>query len=139
VQTGRHFTTAALALAVGLAAGCSMASGPTASSQRDRLTAEDLEASNAVTVYDALAQIRPDWLNGRGAVSMTGSGGVNAGDPRVAVPNVYLNGMRMGTVEYLRDVRVQDVEALRYWSAGEASARFGMGNPRGVIEIIPRS
>ena len=29
--------------------------------------------------------------------------------------------------------------ATGHFQPGEASARFGMGNPRGVIEIIPRT
>jgi hypothetical protein len=35
-------------------------------------------------------------------------------------------------------MRVIDVTEVRYWTAGQASARFGMGHPRGVIEITRR-
>jgi len=56
-----------------------------------------------------------------------------------ARPNVYMNGSRVGDLEYLRDVYTIDVAELRYWEPGEAGARFGMGNPRGVIEIVLRS
>lgn len=123
---------------MGATVGCATTEGPTASSQRDRVTGEELATTNASTVYEALERLRPDWLSGRGAVSMTDESG-SQGDPATARPNVYMSGMRMGGLDYLRQVYVQDVELLRFWQPGEASARFGMGNPRGVIEVIPRS
>jgi hypothetical protein len=49
--------------------------------------------------------------------------------------NVFMNGQLLGTAEYLRDVRVSDVTEVRFWPAGQAAARFGMGHPRGVIEL----
>jgi hypothetical protein len=62
----------------------------------------------------------------------------NVRDETQAVANVYMNGSQLGNIEYLKQVYVIDVAELRFWGAGEAGARFGMGNPRGVIEIIPR-
>ena len=109
---------------------CSMSSGSSSSSNRNRITGEQLATTNSSTVYEALEMLRPRWLNSRGPVSMT--------DSEEARANVYMNGTRVGDLEYLREVYVMDVEALRYWPPGEAGARFGMGNPRGVIEIIPR-
>ena len=49
-----------------------------------------------------------------------------------------MNGMLLGNVDYLRQVRVLDVSEVRYWLVGEASARFGVGHSRGVIELIRR-
>jgi hypothetical protein len=34
---------------------------------------------------------------------------------------------------------VSDTEEIRYWRPGQAAAKFGMGHPRGVIEVIARS
>lgn len=126
------FLTALVALVVGSVGACSMSSsGQTASSSdRNTVSREELAATNSATVYEALERVRPQWLNTRGPVSMT--------DSQEARPNVYMNGTRVGELEYLREVYVVDVRELRFWPAGEASARFGMGNPRGVIEIIPR-
>lgn len=129
----------AAATAAFLVMGCATGSGSTtASSRGNTVTYEELAGTNAATVYEALERLRPDWMSSRGPISMTDPGGNNM-DPRTARPNVYMNGMRMGDLDSLRDVYVQDVASLRFWEAGEASARFGMGNPRGVIEIIPRS
>jgi hypothetical protein len=49
-----------------------------------------------------------------------------------------MNGTMLGKADYLREMRVLDVSEARYWDAGQASARFGMGHPRGVIELTRR-
>jgi len=118
------------AVAIGMVAACSMAPGPETTGDRNRITAEELQSSHSSTVYQALELLRPSWLSSRGPVSMT--------DSEEARANVYMNGNRVGDLDYLRTVYVQDVAELRFWPPGEAGARFGMGNPRGVIEIIPR-
>lgn len=128
----RSLLVAALAtLTVGSATACSMSSASSDSSGRNRISGEELASTNSSTVYEALEMLRPRWLTSRGPVSMT--------DSEEARANVYMNGTRVGDLEYLRNVYVMDVEELRFWPAGEAAARFGMGNPRGVIEIIPRT
>ena len=108
---------------------CAMAPGPGTGSNRNRVGSEELAATNSPTVYEALELVRPEWMTARGSVS--------AGGPD-ATANVYMYGTRVGGLDYLREVYVIDVAELRFWPAGEAGARFGMGNPRGVIEILPR-
>jgi hypothetical protein len=44
-------------------------------------------------------------------------------------------GTFLGHTEYLKEIRVLDVTEVKYWDAGSASARFGVGHPRGVIEL----
>jgi hypothetical protein len=94
------------------------------------LTQQQLLATNSQTVYEAIERLRPEWLTSRGPTSVTNT------EP--TVPSVYMNGTMLGKAEYLRDVRVTDVTEVRYWEAGPASARFGMGHPRGVIELTRR-
>ena len=111
-------------------AGCAMNPAPGTTVQRNLVSSEDLVATNSPMLYDALQLLRPEWMRGRGPIS--------ASDPTEARANVYMNGTRMGDLDYLREVYVSDVAEVRYWPVGEAGARFGMGNPRGVIEIISR-
>jgi hypothetical protein len=119
----------------GASGACSTRQGDTAASgsDRDLVTGEELVATNARDVYRALERLRPTWLTSRGPANMG-----NVRDATEAVANVYMNGSRMGSVDYLKQVYVSDVHEIRFWGSGEAGARFGMGNPRGVIEIIPR-
>jgi hypothetical protein len=35
-------------------------------------------------------------------------------------------------------IAITGTTAVRYWDAGQASARFGMGHPRGVIALTRR-
>lgn len=93
-----------------------------------QLTQADLARANADNVYDAIAKLRPSWLNSRGPTSVT--------DMTPTEVDVYMDGNFMGKSDYLKQIRLNNVVSVRYWDAGRASARFGMGHTRGVIEII---
>jgi hypothetical protein len=92
------------------------------------VTSEQLVATNSGSLYDALEKLRPEWLTSRGPTSIS--------DATPTVASVYMNGTMLGKVDYLREVRVVDVSEVRYWPAGQAATKFGMGHPRGVIELI---
>ncbi len=127
MRSGR--SVALLLLSAGLLAGCASARGhaPTAQS-RSRLSRAELAATNASNLYDAIAKLRPEWLTSRGPTSVTNT------SPTLA--DVYMNGTMLGGIDYLRQVSVLEVSEVRFWEAGAASARFGLGHPRGVIELI---
>jgi hypothetical protein len=97
---------------------------------RNTLTQEQLATTNTTNLYEAIEKLRPDWLTSRGPVSVTNTA--------PSVPSVYMNGTMLGKADYLREMRVLDVTEVRYWEPGPASARFGMGHPRGVIELSRR-
>jgi hypothetical protein len=110
-------------------AGCAGATSQGSSRRGNgtQLTQADLAKANSDNLYDAIAKVRPEWLASRGPTSMTNSTPTSV--------DVYMNGNFLGKADYLRDLRILDVTEVRYWDAGQASARFGMGHPRGVIEI----
>ena len=114
-----------------LLAGCVTGGTRTASAgNQDIITRAQMFEVNANTAYDAVQKLRPSWLSSRGPTSVTDS------SPTVAT--VYMSGSEVGDIEYLRNLRPDDVQELRYYEPGEAGARFGMGHPRGVIQVIPR-
>lgn len=120
-----------LVVLVLLLGGCAVGGARTASSgNRNVITRDQMLEANASTVYDAVQKLNPSWLTSRGPVSVT--------DMSPTVATVYMTGNEVGDVEFLRTLRPDDVDEVRYYEAGEASARFGMGHPRGVIEVIPR-
>lgn len=123
-----------LSLVVGsmlLVTACATSSkAPTDRTNRDVLTREQLVATNASSVYVAVQHLQPGWLTSRGPRSVT--------DPSPSVASVFLNGSQVGDVTYLYEVRPDAVDEIRYYEAGEASARFGMGHPGGVINVIMR-
>jgi hypothetical protein len=112
-------------------AGCGMpAPGATATGSPNVLTAEQMIEVSATTVYDGVQKLRPSWLTSRGPVSVTDS------SPTVA--SVFMNGNEVGNIEYLRNLRPDDIDEVRYYEPGEAGARFGMGHQRGVIDVVPK-
>ena len=129
IAPGRSLALAAL-LASCTLAGCAGAASHTGSSQGRSavLTHEELAKTNSDNLYDAIAKLRPEWLTSRGPTSVT--------DMSPTSVDVYMNGNFLGGADYLRQARVLDVSEVRYWDAGQASARFGMGHPRGVIELV---
>jgi len=122
------FTFRALALVLTLA-GCASAGSSQAGSRSSTvvLTREQLTSSSSDNLYDAIQKLRPEWLTSRGPTSSTNSTPTSV--------DVYMNGSMLGKAEALRELRLFDVTEVRYWDAGRASARFGMGHPRGVIEV----
>ncbi len=118
--------------AVLLIAGCSAAATQNGPGRADRnlLTQDQLAVANSDNLFDAITKLRPEWLNSRGPTSVT--------DATPTQPSVFMNGQMLGKVDFLREMRILDVTEIRYWPAGQAAARFGMGHPRGVIELTRR-
>jgi hypothetical protein len=115
------------AMVIPLAMACAPRAGGPASS-RDLITAAQIARTQAQNAYEAIEQLQPQWLTSRGVTSLT--------DDTPTEASVFQDGMQVGRLEYLKTVNVIDVAELRYYAAGPASARFGMGHQRGVIEIV---
>ncbi|MEJ2186479.1 MAG: Plug domain-containing protein [Gemmatimonadota bacterium] len=120
-------------LALFLAAACASAGGsPTggasAKARRSRsvLTAEEIQQTTGLrTAYEAVQRLRPYFLQTRGTSGMRGSTGVS----------VYVNGMPMGGVSALNGIDVKDVKEIRYYTASDATTKYGSGVTGGVIEV----
>ena len=108
--------------------GCNLPGpGEGSPSSRDLITAEDIATTSAQNAYEVVERFQPQWLTSRGNVSVTNSA--------ATVASVFVNGIQVGDVEYLRNLLPHDIAEMRYYNAGEAGARFGMGHPRGVIAV----
>ena len=121
-----------LTLTTSGAIGCASAAKPgeTPRSGRNQLTREELSRTNSNNLYDAISKVRPEWLSSRGPTSVTNSTPTSV--------DIFMNGSLLGNADYLKQVGVLDITEVRYFDAATASARFGMGHPRGVIEITRR-
>lgn len=116
--------TAILTATLACAASTGRSSGPST----DRLTGPQMTAVAVTSVYEAVQKLRPEWLSSRGPRSLM--------DDTPTVANVAIGGQVVGDIDYLRRLSPDAVKLLRYWTVGEAGARFGMNNPRGVIEVV---
>ncbi len=115
---------AAAALAVAAcgsaAQGDSPNTAPSApSSSRSVLVQSDMLQISGSTVYDAISQLRPQWFRSRG------------GD----APAVFIDGRPAGDLGTLRSIRILEAEQVRFYSAREATTKWGTGYPGGVIEV----
>jgi hypothetical protein len=92
------------------------------------ITRDEIVAAKVYNAYDAVRMIRPAFLNSHGPTSLT------ATDP--GTPRVYLNHQYFGELDSLKNLEVSAIREIHYYNTAEASARFGLGNASGVIEVI---
>lgn len=112
-------------------AGCaSTSAGPSQGSSRLVLTGDEIAGYRASNLYETVEALRPQWLRPRSDLSI-----VNA-DDRYAL--VYVNNIRLGRLETLRDIISADVTRVEWIGPGDATTRFGTGHAGGVILVSTR-
>ena len=121
--------TCAIAACASGGAGASSTSGPQRS--RTQITAAEIKATNATTLYEVVERLHPEWLSSRGPKTLGGATGqIDTG------VQVYIDTQAAGTVEVLRQFPITSAALLKYYSAADAQTRFGLGNLNGVIPIV---
>lgn len=120
---------AALAALVVLAA-CSATAGGRAGGTRNVITADEIASTTARDAYEVIERLRPRWLQSRGVASFR--------DAAPQLPVVYVDRIRIGGLEVLRTLNVTDIVELRFYSASDATTRYGTDHAGGVIEVYTR-
>ncbi len=126
-RTARRVAAAVLLGSLLLSSGCA---GGTTGQRRSLnvVTAEEIQATLAPSLYYALVELRPRWLWPRGRSSIV--------LPDADVPVVYLYGMRQqGRLEALLDIHVNDVERVEFIDPLDATTRYGTNHAGGVIDV----
>jgi hypothetical protein len=131
----KHLRLAALPILL-FASACasSAASGGSATAQRGdpniiRRTELSEAQLNEMNVYQVVQQVRPRMLSALGPTSATGMSGQLV---------VYLDATKMGGAEYLKEIRMAEVQEIRYLPPSEATLRYGTGHENGVILVRRR-
>ena len=134
--------TAILSLVLLLGAQASARAQDASKRTRDRnaLTASEIEASTAASVYQLVQQKRPRWLSPRGSSTLRTQSGTDMfgrrtespADPEIAV---YVDDVRYGTQETLRSIPPHTVESMEYLDAASATQRFGTNHEYGAILV----
>ena len=83
-----------------------------------------------VTAWDAVQRLRPRFLRNAGRTSILGNG-----DNRALV---RIDDVDTGLPEVLRTIEIQTVKEIRYYSAVDATSRFGGMYGRGIIHVITK-
>lgn len=93
----------------------------------DLIMAEELAPYATMMLADAIRQLRPRWMNVRGAPSIE-----FGGDRRVPV---VVDGGAPQDWGILDSLRPDQVQSVRYHNAADATMRWGTGYPNGLIEV----
>ena len=88
---------------------------------REQITPEDENA------YLIIRRIRPGWLRPRSQESITGQG--------PAFAQVFLDELRVGDVDYLTRIPAAQIVRIEYFSALDATTRYGTGYAGGLIIV----
>jgi hypothetical protein len=120
--------TVVLAFALAISAGCSSAtkgSGSGAQSSSKVITQQEMASVSVQNLYEAIQRLRPDFLRAR-STSAPGPG---------LYPEVFVDGIRKGSPEFLRTMNVREVAEVRFLSVQDATTRYGMNVPAGVLDV----
>ena len=148
----QRYTWAAAGAVAGLVAshvvGRSFSPGPR--SERPEVFARDgrylgeaeIRASDARNAYELIYFTRMQWLIPRGTNSIAeGARGEAHGNFEITVTPgrdkiiVYMDDVRLGGVEAMRDVPAELLTSARFLDAREATLRYGGGHAHGVIAL----
>ena len=93
------------------------------------ITFEQLDAVRDETAYDAIRKIRPSFLVSRGPVTILGTAS--------PYPSVYVDGMRYGGIETLRQIPASWIYEVRLDRVA-SSAFIARNELSGIIQITTR-
>lgn len=115
-----------------LVGACASTGGSGVSRSSTVISTEEIDALPGLqTAYEAVEQLRPNWLRTRGSVSLQAPA-------EASFPVIFMNGRRYGDMNSLRSIPINDVGSARYMSAREATTLHGTGYPAGIIDILTR-
>ncbi|MBV9772981.1 MAG: hypothetical protein JO040_03485 [Gemmatimonadetes bacterium] len=92
------------------------------------ITADEVSESPARNAFELVQLLRPAWLQKKGAYSFGDDGDIV----------VYLDDVRMGGPDALRQIEVSALTGVRFLDAVSAQARFGLSHAHGAIQVISR-
>ena len=101
--------------------------GPAVAVSAASLTGAQVRQTSAENLYDALLELRPQWLRPRPRSSIRYGA--------AAEPVVYLYGLRYGPSRTMYDMNVGTVRSVQYISPIDATTRYGTDHSGGVILV----
>lgn len=105
---------------------CAATQNSGSSSNRNLLTSEEIQqASQYSNAYEIVQNLRPQWLRKRGRHSIYNEGTIV----------VYLDDIRYGSPEALREISAEGVRSIQFLGAAQASNRYGLDHDHGAILV----
>ena len=117
-----------------LVASCSgggSGSGSPAPRDNNVITLAEIEATDATTAYQIVQQLRPRWMiRNRGQRTFNESGADYA--------KVIVDDMPPREFDFLRELRRDTLQEIRYLDPREATLLYGTGYNEGVIKVTTK-
>ncbi len=132
----RHAIGALLVLQ--LFAGISLAEAQGKGRKSNVITAEEMAKSGADNAYDLIKTLRPAWFVKRGVSSGQVTTDAVGGMVEPGGLVVYVDGVRVGGPEELRNVTAERITEMRFLSATDATTKYGTGHTQGAIEVTTK-
>lgn len=101
-----------------------------ARSSNDRIAFEEIQRGHWANAYDLVETLRPRWLRSHGPDTILG-------EP--VVVQVHLDETRLGGVQVLRTIAVNDIESIEWVDPVSAASRWGSDHANGAIIITTRT
>jgi|GEM_PF-713006 len=121
-----------LAIMSAIVVACATHSAPlTTASDPSMISASEIDSAHQTTAYELIRKLRPQFLQGRGKLSLLLS------EP-VALPRIYLDDQYYGDASTLRGILAETIESVRFYSAAEAQYKYGHDNAAGVIAVATK-
>jgi outer membrane cobalamin receptor len=109
----------------------SMKSSSAPRASRDHITRAQIEQMPVQNAYELVQRLRPEYLREQRGVSS-----LRVTTPLLAV--VYVDGVRRGRPESLRELRPTEIEEIRFMNGTDATTRYGTDHGGGVIDVKTR-
>ena len=120
-----------LVAALSLSFACASGRNSTATRRDlDLITEEEVEASMGGNAYEIITRVRPAFLKTRGIATTTISVQDHA--------TIYINGVRFGDINSLKNIAGDQIREIRYYNARDAIQKFGTQDGTGVIDVSTR-
>ena len=99
-------------------------------SDRNVISAAEIEAANANTAYDVIVKLHANFLHSRGPNSILLK--------EEKEPTVYLDQVEFGSINSLRSIPASNIAEIRFISGWDAMTKYGSDHVAGVIQIYTR-
>lgn len=111
------------------ASGGAATSSSAPATNRDWLMRDEMDKGQWANAYEAVRNLRPQWLRVRGRDTITG-------DPGAV--QVVLDDVRLGGIDVLRTLPISGVVYFQFLDGISASQRWGTGFGNGAIFVSTR-
>ena len=104
---------------------------PLRAGPRDAITEAEIARITATDAYDVVRKLRGNFLASRGVTTFWRTDGG-------ATPQVFVDGMHVGSLAELRGIPANVIHEVRFLSAADATVRYGTGYASGVIQVTTK-